>query len=68
VPGIEELGASPIRARHSTFEEVYPNDKAEWREPLAGLNRYLTCYYHGQLHQSLGYGTPTEVYSIPERT
>lgn len=45
------------------YEEVYLRDYADDAEARRELGRYFRFYNQERLHQTLGYRTPTEVYS-----
>jgi len=45
------------------YEEVYLNEYTSPREARERLKRYFEYYNYERPHQSLGYITPTEVYS-----
>lgn len=48
--------------RSLKYEEVYLKDYASVPEARAGIERYLRCYNHERLHQSLDYRTPAAIY------
>jgi putative transposase len=45
------------------YEHLYLMDSTTVPELEHGLRTYLRCYNHERLHQSLGYRTPTAVYT-----
>jgi putative transposase len=48
--------------RSVKYEEVYLNDYGNMSEAVRGLGNYFRFYNTERLHQSLGYGTPLQVY------
>lgn len=50
--------------RSVKYEEVYLKDYESVRDASNGLRNYLKFYNHERIHQSLGYQTPAEVYSM----
>ena len=50
--------------RSVKYEEVYLKDYANGWEAEESLESYFQFYCHERIHQSLGYRTPAEVYSL----
>jgi len=48
--------------RSVKHEDIYLNGYRNMGELMLGLTAYMTFYNEKRMHQSLGYGTPSEVY------
>ncbi len=54
------------RLWHSVkYEEVYLHEYNSPKDARTGIDRYLNFYNYERLHQSLGYKTPADIYTIP---
>jgi putative transposase len=48
--------------RSLKYEDIYLNDYCSMEELKLGLKKYFNFYNTERFHQSLGYGTPDEIY------